>query len=84
MGNRQKLISGVLLVSVDQVGAVLFFWGLQLGLNLRIGYLAEGEAPRLLPHPNEEPAYIVWIHNDNCGNEATGALGHFSGMEPVF
>ena len=59
---------------------MLFFWGCYYGINLRIGYLAEGEAPQLLPHPTEEPAYIVWIHNDNKGDEETGELGHFSGM----
>ena len=62
---------------------MLFFWGLYYGLNLRIGYLAEGEPPLLLPHPIEEPAHIVWIHNDNEGNEETGELGHFSGMRSV-
>ncbi len=71
-------------VSIDQVGAVLYFWGLGLDLNLRIGYVIEGEAPQLLPHPNEELASIVWIHNDDQGNELTGSLGHFSGMKSAW
>ena len=53
------------------------------GLNLRIGYVVEGKAPTLLPHPNEHGAIVVWIHNDDCGNEKTGSLGHFSGMKPA-
>ena len=70
------------LVSVDQVGAVLYFWGVKHDLNLQIGYVVEGEPPRLLPHSNEDPTSTVWIHNDGKGNELTGSLGHFSGMEP--
>ncbi|KAL6715604.1 hypothetical protein ACLMJK_006565 [Lecanora helva] len=66
--------------SVDQVGAVLFFWGSYHRLNLRLGYVIEGQTPQLLPHLVEGPACIVWIHNDNQGNETTGALGHFSGL----
>ena len=59
---------------------MLFLWEVDCGLNIRIGYIAEGEAPQLLPHPIEHPAFVVWIHNDNKGDEMTGLLGHFSGM----
>ena len=76
------LILTSILVTIDQVGAVLYFWGRENKLNLRIGYVVEGKVPQLLPHPTEDPAVIVWIHNNNKGNERTGALGHFSGMRP--
>lgn len=70
--------------SVDQVGAVLFFWGREYGLNLRIGYaVGEGQIPYLLPHPDEFLANVVtvWIHNDGQGD--VGGLGHFSGIRSV-
>ena len=68
--------------SVDQVAAVLYFWGMENRINIRTGYIIEGEDPQLVPHPNDLEYLVCWIHNDNNGNEATGALGHFSGMEP--
>ena len=64
--------------SVDQVGAVLYSWGRERGLNLRLGYLEEGASPLLVSHPNEdEDVLVVWIHNDGLWN---GGIGHFSGM----
>ena len=64
--------------SVDQVGAVLYSWGRERGLNLRLGYLEHGASPLLVSHPNDdEDVLVVWIHNDGRWN---GGMGHFSGM----
>lgn len=72
--------------TIDQVGAVLFFWGRSHGLNLRIGYIIDGQEPQLLPHANDEQVIIVWVHNDNgqsLSTEGASALGHFSGVKPL-
>ena len=64
--------------SVDQVAAVLYSWGVERGLNLRLGYLEQGNYPLLVSHPNEDDDIrVVWVHNN--GHWDTG-LGHFSGI----
>ncbi|KAL8790155.1 MAG: hypothetical protein Q9195_006482 [Heterodermia aff. obscurata] len=64
--------------SVDQVAAVLTDWGWERGLNLRLGYLEEGQPPILAMHPNEDDdVLVVWVHHDGIRN---GGIGHFSGM----
>lgn len=67
--------------SIDQVAAVLFTWGCEQSLNIRIGVVPDGQAPLLMPHPNEWSSIIVWIHNDGLSNDE-GRLGHYSGMRP--
>ncbi len=67
--------------TIDQVGGVLYFWGLARNLNLRVGCVVEGSPPQLLSHANEDPAHIVWVHNDNFeASDVEGAISHFSGM----
>ncbi|KAI9712890.1 MAG: hypothetical protein M1812_006759 [Candelaria pacifica] len=67
--------------TIDQVGGVLYYWGLDRGLNLRVGYVTEGDPPQLLSHANEDAAHIVWIYNDNFeASGPRGAIGHYSGM----
>jgi len=64
--------------TVDQVGAVLRWWGATNNLALRLGYVV-GEKAFLVPQVGE--ANIVWIEND--GAEALfGSLGHWSGLKP--
>ena len=64
--------------SVDQVAAVLYSWGREKGLNLRLGYLEQGHPPLLISHPNEDDdVLVVWVHNDGLWD---GGIGHFSGM----
>ena len=63
---------------VDQVAVTLFFWGLHYGLNLQVGYFPEGEQPQLVPHQNDQPRTVVWIHHVK---NASG-VGHYSGMRP--
>ena len=51
--------------SIDQVAAVVYRWGQERGLNLRIGYVEEGSTPLLVSHPDEGgDVRVVWIHND--------------------
>lgn len=51
--------------SIDQVAAIVYRWGKPQGLNLRIGYVEEGNTPLLVSHPNEEwDVRVLWIHND--------------------
>ncbi len=65
---------------VDQVGVTLLFWGISEGLNLQIGVVhEEGSPPQLLPHPNEAPRHVVWIHHQEG---KFGRLGHYSGLKP--
>ena len=63
--------------SVDQVGFILYLWGLQFEKNLRLGCILEGQPPQLLSHPNEDPATVVWIHHN--GSEE---CAHYSGVKP--
>lgn len=64
--------------SVDQVAAVLYAWGRERGLNLRLGYLEDGATPLLVSHPHEdEDVRVVWVHNDGNWD---GGIGHFSGI----
>ena len=66
--------------SIDQVALVLYSWGMSHGLNLRIGYQEEGEAPLLVSHPNDDLDILtLWIHNDGA---YLTSIGHFSGMRP--
>ena len=67
--------------SVDQLAGVLYTWGVPHGLNLQIGYLEEGQAPRLVSHPAEgqDDVRVVWIHNDANWRNPNG-VGHYCGM----
>jgi len=69
--------------SVDQVASALFSWGRSRGLELQLGYLVEGKAPRLIGVDTEGKTTIVWIYNNGM-NLLTGdqSMGHFSGMRP--
>lgn len=70
---------------VDQLGFLLTLWGYTDGrnLNLRIGCCVQGQGPELLFHANEDPAIIVWIHNDAANLEFPDMIkGHYMGMKP--
>ena len=67
--------------SIDQIAAVVYAWGYNMGYNVRIGVVPEGERPMLVPHPNDWSAITVWVHNDGLSNDE-GRLGHYSGMRP--
>ncbi len=59
---------------VDQVGAALYVWGTQYDMNLQVGYVPDGQPPQLVPHPNDEPTIVVFMHH---------VPGHFSGLRPL-
>jgi len=70
---------------VDQLGSLLTLWGQTDGrnLNLRIGCFVHGQGPELLFHASEDPAIIVWIHNDAANLEFPNMIkGHYMGMKP--
>lgn len=70
---------------VDQLGSLLTLWGHTDGrdLNLRIGCFVHGQGPELLVHGNEDPAIILWIHNDAANLEVHDSTkGHYMGMKP--
>ena len=58
---------------LNQIGAALYHFSAPFGLNLQVGCVREVEAPLLVPHPNDEPTTVVWIHH---------APSHFSGLRP--
>ncbi len=70
---------------VDQLGSLLTLWAHTDGrnLNLRIGCFVHGQGPELLFHASEDPAIIVWIHNDAVNLEIPDMIkGHYKGMKP--
>jgi len=70
---------------VDQLGSLLTLWAHTDGrnLNLRIGFFVHGQGPELLFHASEDPAIIVWIHNDAANLELPNTIkGHYMGMKP--
>jgi len=71
---------------VDQLGSLLTLWGHTDGrnLNMRIGCFVHGQGPELLFHANEDPAIVVWIHNDAVNLEFPNMIkGHYKGMKPM-
>lgn len=68
--------------TVDQIGATLLRWDPEH--NFRLGYLRDNMEPQLVPHPNDDPAPIVWIHNDDrrvdMSNQSLDSYAHVSGV----
>ena len=72
-------------ISVDQLGNLLYIWGLDYGMNLQIGYLEAEKSPRLLLHPDDRDVKVGWLYNDGAWTWLIRYfLGNFLNHIPFF
>lgn len=72
--------------TIDQLETILYHWGLEHGLNLRLGYRLEDSRVFLIgtPTDNEASVMTVWISTTSTsGVTADNSTDHFVGLEPV-
>lgn len=72
--------------SVDQLGAILYNWGTNRGLNLRLGYrLLDGRCFLIgTPKDHEDSVKTIWISSSSHSGVTSGdGTDHYDGIEPV-
>ena len=68
---------------VDQLGAILGFWGQLRGLDLQLGYLLQTGTPFLVPGPRTPSTRVVWISSTSDSGTDAEYLDHYEGLAPL-
>lgn len=72
-------------LTVDQLTAVLYWWGVGQGLNLQLGYIYKHEGRPYLcstATDHKSDAQRIWVSNTQVEAAGTGGLNHWESMRP--
>lgn len=68
---------------VDQLAAILRFWGEARGLDLQLGYLLQSGRCMLVPGPTTPNTQVVWISSTSEDGAEAAYLDHYEGLRPL-
>lgn len=68
---------------IDQLGAILYAWGLRQNPStpLQLGYVLQDGRNFLVPTPHHENTVVIWIHSSSTEGNDEESLHHYSALK---
>ncbi len=68
---------------VDQLAAILCFWGQPRGFDLQLGYVLQSGRSVLVPGPTTPNTQVVWISSTSEDGAEAAYLDHYEGLRAL-